>query len=117
VLNYMLQAVHFVANQGWRFLPDYHFDPATGIWRHRRGLIEPLLRLNDLSYDGQTGELRYPRHNETARESALADYLQEAKQLALEMPASSLGQPQGLSEDFETLRWFDLPAECVVATA
>jgi selenocysteine lyase/cysteine desulfurase len=114
VFNYVLQAVHFVANQGWRFLPDYRFDPATGIWHHRNGLIEPLLRLNDLSYEPQTGELRYPHHDETAPESALVDYLQEAKRLALRMPPSSTGKPRGLSEDFEALRWFDLPAECLV---
>jgi selenocysteine lyase/cysteine desulfurase len=115
VFNYMLQAVHFVATQGWLFLPDYHFDPATGIWRHRRGLIEPLLRLNDLAYDEKTGELRYPHHDETARESALVEYLQEAKRLALQMPPSTIGRPRGLSEDFEALRWFDLPPECITA--
>jgi selenocysteine lyase/cysteine desulfurase len=113
VFNYVLQAVHFVANQGWRFLTDYQFDPRTGIWRHRRGLVEPLLRLNDLTYDPQTGELRYPQNAETASESALIDYLQEAKRLALGMPPSSMAQPRGLSEDFEALRWFDLPAECL----
>jgi selenocysteine lyase/cysteine desulfurase len=115
VLNYILQAVHFVANQGWRFLPDYRFDAVTGIWKHRRGTIEPLLGLNDLSYDPASGELRYPRHDQTASEATLVEYLQEAKRLALKMPPSAGGSPRGLSEDFESLRWFDLPAECVIA--
>jgi selenocysteine lyase/cysteine desulfurase len=115
VFHYIVQAVHFVANQGYRFLPDYRFEPATGLWRHRRGLVEPLLRLHDLTYDGNTGELQYVRHGDTARESALADYLQEAKALAASMPPESRQKPRGLSEDFEALRWFDLPGECIAA--
>ncbi len=115
VFQYIVDSVHFVANQGYRFLPDYHFEPSTGLWRHRRGLVEPLLRLHDLAYDTATGALNHVHHGSTAPESALASYLQEAKALAARMPEQSPGRPRGLSDDFEALRWFDLPAECVGA--
>lgn len=38
-VDYILRAVHFVANDGWRFLPQYRFDARTGSWTH-------ILRLN-----------------------------------------------------------------------
>ena len=30
-------------SDGWRLLPHYRFDPPTGLWRHRGGLVEPPL--------------------------------------------------------------------------
>jgi hypothetical protein len=115
VFEYIVEAVRFVAEHGWRFLPDYRFNLATGLWRHRRGLVEPPLRLHDLSYDPVTGELRRPCHDDRAPESALADYLAEAQRLAAKMPACSGAPPAGLGTDLEALRWFELPAECVPA--
>ena len=64
VFDYILEAVDLVADHGWRLLRDYRFDPATGLWRHRRGPVEPPLRLADLGYDAD-GRLRCrlrPRH-------------------------------------------------------
>jgi len=113
VFDYIVEAVNFVATQGWRFLPDYRFNPASGMWRQRGGLIEPPLRLTDLSYDAASGELRRPQHDDRAPESALAGYLSEAQHLADQMPISSGATPVGLGADFEALRWFELPAECV----
>ena len=46
---------------------DYRFDPATGLWRHRDGPVEPPLRLGDVRYD-EDGVLRYPRHDRPAPE-------------------------------------------------
>ena len=43
VFTYIVDAVALVARDGWRLLTDYVFDPATGLWRHRRGLVEPPL--------------------------------------------------------------------------
>ena len=37
VFDYILDAVDLVARDGWRLLPHYRFDPATGLWRHARG--------------------------------------------------------------------------------
>ncbi|MCW8907467.1 MAG: aminotransferase class V-fold PLP-dependent enzyme [Sedimenticola sp.] len=34
-LDYLLQAVEFVAEQGHLFLPLYRFNPDSGLWRHR----------------------------------------------------------------------------------
>ena len=60
VFQYLVDAVDLVAEHGWKLLPEYRFDPATGLWRHRDGPVEPPLRLSQLSYDPATGELRAP---------------------------------------------------------
>jgi selenocysteine lyase/cysteine desulfurase len=116
VFRYLLDAVHLVADQGRKLLPDYRFDPASGLWRHRRGPVEPPLRLHALRYDEQ-GRLRFTSsHAKAGDDGALAGYLEEARQLLAARPAPPDGDtpaPPGLSADFEALRWFVLPQECL----
>jgi len=118
VFRYIVEAVHLVAEHGYRLLPDYTFDPASGLWRHRRGPVEPPLRLRDVTYDAETGEMRYPAVHATAPESALAEYLAAARRLLDshgECPPDEADHAVRVSADFEQLRWFELPAECVSA--
>ncbi|MGH3479814.1 MAG: aminotransferase class V-fold PLP-dependent enzyme [Nocardioidaceae bacterium] len=113
VVDYLIEAVRMVARDGWRLLPDYRFDPATGLWRHRRGPIEPPLRLRQIHYDAD-GMMCYPRHDDRAPEEALGGYLKEAKGRLAEADAGCLDAPAGLvSNDFEHLRWFVLPPVCL----
>ncbi len=113
VFSYIVQAVRLVAKDGWRLLGDYRFEPATGLWRHRRGPAEPPLHLGQVTYDGQ-GRMRYPRHHDRAPESDLQRYLQEAKAvLAAATPASGELTDGQVSADFEHLRWFELPSACL----
>ena len=114
VFRYLVDAVDLVARDGWKLLPQYHFDATTGLWRHRSGPVEPPLRLSMLSYDPETGDLRRPSIDRpTAPESALSGYLDAARNM---MAAASGWEQNGphtgiLSAGFEHLRWFDLPAE------
>lgn len=80
VFEYLLDAVDLVADDGWRLLPDYRFDAATGLWHHRGGAAEPPLRLHQISYDGD-GRMTYPRHAERASASELSAYLEQARRL------------------------------------
>jgi selenocysteine lyase/cysteine desulfurase len=117
VFDYLLEAVHLVADQGWKLLGDYRFDPARGLWRHRRGPVEPPLRLHALRYD-QEGRLRSPSHHATATDADLAGYLDQARRLLAARTADgdgdgAAGSLPGLSADFEALRWFVLPPECL----
>jgi selenocysteine lyase/cysteine desulfurase len=112
VFDYIVRAVVFLAEHGWRFLPDYRFDEATGLWRHRVAPLDPPLRLGDLRYDADSGALCYPRRHTRAPESALAGYLVEAEALAAERGDVDLEPPAGLRADFEALRWFEYPACC-----
>ncbi|HEU5270313.1 MAG TPA: hypothetical protein VFU36_10350, partial [Jatrophihabitans sp.] len=116
VFHYLVEAVRLVARDGWRLLGDYRFDPATGLWRHRAGPVEPPLRLRQLSYDAD-GNLCYPRHQERAPEAELERYLSEGAKILAEArpPEPADDELAGLvSADFEHLRWFELPAGCLV---
>jgi hypothetical protein len=118
VFQYLLDAVHLVADQGAKLLPDYRFDPASGLWRHRRGPVEPPLRLHALRYDEQ-GRLRFTSSHDKASDAALAGYLEAARRLLAARPAPPDGDtpaPPGLSADFEALRWFVLPPECLTGS-
>ena len=120
VADYVIDAVHIVADHGAALLPDYRFDPATGLWRHRAGPVEPPLRLGQVGYDPDTGEMTYPRHDEPVPESALTGYLEEARRVVAAADEVAAGRPAddddlsaAVSADFEHLRWFELPAACL----
>jgi len=115
VFDYVVEAVKLAAREGWRLLPDYRFDPRSGIWHHRAGPAEPPLRLGDVHF-GADGVVRYPSAHHRAPESALAGYLEEARRLLAGIPAAPASSPSGpsaMSERFEALRWFELPPECL----
>jgi selenocysteine lyase/cysteine desulfurase len=115
---YIVEAVRLVASHGWLLLPEYRFDPHTGLWRHRDGVVEPPLRLSQLSYDSQ-GQMRYPSRHERAGDGALTGYLTEARELFAKLAEARPAPPaetttrSGVSADFEQLRWFDLPDVCL----
>ena len=114
VFQYLVAAVDLVAEHGWRLLPEYRFNPANGLWRHRLGPVEPPLRLAQLSYDPATGELVRPAlHVARAGEDALSGYLTAARAVFEASSSGAATEPVAgaLSKDFEHLRWFDLPAE------
>ena len=119
VFEYIVDAVDLVATHGWKLVPEYRFDPATGLWRHRDGAVEPPLRLRDVSYDPATGEMLRPRiDHDTAPETALAVYMAAARERLEAAPEwSADGAPlSGLSAEFEHLRWFDLPAASLASS-
>ena len=112
VADYLVEAVRLVAREGWRLLGDYLFDPATGLWRHRAGVVEPPLSLRAVTY--ADGVPRFPTSQARGGEELLAQHLSEATEiLAAADPPSLDSHPGDLSADFEHLRWFDLPA-CAV---
>jgi selenocysteine lyase/cysteine desulfurase len=113
VFEYILDAVELIALEGWRLLPEYRHDPATGLWHHVGRQAEAPLSLTDISYarDG----MRHESHRRQEPESRLADYLAEAQALTAD-PRAPAAPPQRLEDlvvgdDFEGLRWFMLPDE------
>jgi selenocysteine lyase/cysteine desulfurase len=114
VCDYIVEAVRVVARDGWRLLPDYRFDADHGLWRHRSGPVEPPLRLTQVGYDSD-GAMCFPRFDDRAPESALAGYLDEARGILARATPAPDAPAAGLSADFEHLRWFELPASCLVS--
>ena len=113
VRDYLIDAVNLVATYGYRLLTDYRFDPNTGLWHHRTGPSEPPLRLRDVRFDA-AGRLTYPQHRTQADEDSLAGYLEQARALFAARTDRVEDGPTGLPDDFEALRWFDLPRACLV---
>jgi hypothetical protein len=115
VFAYILDAVDLAASDGWRLLPAYRFDPASGLWSHRGGVVEPPLSLGAIRYEG--GAMRYTAHRHRAPESRLPDYLAEARRIFAGPPPVT-GSPVSLDvgADFEHLRWFWLPEEIAAGT-
>jgi hypothetical protein len=114
VFDFILDAVHFVATHGWKLLPHYRFEVATGQWRPRRARPAPARRLHDLSY--RSGKLEYRSLHATEPEWALEGYLEEAERIVPEAAAELRAAPPfaedpPLREDLEKLRWFPLPEE------
>ncbi len=84
--DYIAAAVELIAADGYRLLPDYRFDPHTGLWRHASGPPGPQITLADVTY-GQDGELNYPGHASHASEEAFPGYLRQARALLAHLPA------------------------------
>ena len=112
VFAYIVEAVRLVARDGWRLLGDYSFDPATGLWHHREGAVEPPLRLGDVHY-GPDGAMAWERRTTTAPVSVLADHLDAARTLMAAATPPDCATVAHLGEDFDGLRWFSLPASCL----
>lgn len=112
VFDFLLEAVELVAAEGWKLLPDYRFDPETGLWHHRGTPEIRVTRFDELTYE--SGKLEYGSRHATEPESALKVYLERAREIIAAAPARAttrLPDAPSLSEDFETLRWFLLPEE------
>jgi selenocysteine lyase/cysteine desulfurase len=109
VFNYILDAVHLVAEAGWKLLPLYRFSVDTGLWRHRDYRPSQELGLGDVSF--RSGRLEYRGRQLTEPESALAGYLDEARRIIAETEKEfGTGDENSvLPEDLERLRWFPLP--------
>jgi selenocysteine lyase/cysteine desulfurase/CRP-like cAMP-binding protein len=116
VFAYLVDAVHFIADHGWKLLPLYRFDPYGGLWHHVRGRPRPKLTLHALSYDSGTLEVRAPRISEG--EGALPGYLDEARHIVARIeadPPQVAAEEVAVSEAFEAVRWFPLPGEALRA--
>jgi selenocysteine lyase/cysteine desulfurase len=106
VVDYVVEAVNLIAEDGWKLLPYYRFDPDTARWHHRSERPDATPSLEAAAVGRG---VRPPRR--TAPESVLADYLREARSLlrGLEQPAAA--QECRVTPRFESIRWFPLPGD------
>lgn len=101
--SYLVDAIHLVAEAGWKLLPCYQFDASTGNWTHRNPVATPPRSLT---------ELFSTTHQPTATlpPGELPGTLEHARQVLSAEPETC--QPCAeLSAGAETLRWFPLPSE------
>ncbi len=114
MFQYILDAVSFIAEHGWVFVPLYTMDAASGTWRHRNAAPRTLLRLQDVQFGA--GGVEYRSRHLSEPESVLPRYLEEARQLAGALHTdgivSAVADPE-LPEAAARLRWFVLPGEAL----
>lgn len=117
--RYILLAVDWVATWGWRLLPQYRFEPASGLWQHRDEHAHSVLHLTDVGYSAD-GHLAHPPTHTSCDESVFIAHLESAARLAAALNDAT--PTETTSEDFsdpidgssfEALRWFALPRECL----
>jgi selenocysteine lyase/cysteine desulfurase len=112
--QFIIDAIQLIANDGWKLLPHYAFDPDTGEWRHRGHNPKTVMRLDDISY--RAGKLEYRSRHSTEPEWALPNYLDDARRVieAATEECRTLDVIDPVrTPDFEELRWFPLPSEVV----
>lgn len=110
-VDYILAAVEMVADFGARLLPDYRFDAPTGLWQHRAANEDHVERLTDLAL-GPDGFIQQ-RPKPVRDDLGFAGHLRTAERILKAGPTvADPGWPD-VTEDFESLRWFPLPAEIV----
>lgn len=102
-VEYLIEAVHMIAAAGWKLLPRYNFDSATGEWHHRDGLADPPHTLAGFLDGPSTPRLTKPIES-------LSDSLAEAR-LVLDEDLGEAADCEPLPAGSETLRWFPLPTE------
>ncbi|WP_329281501.1 aminotransferase class V-fold PLP-dependent enzyme [Streptomyces sp. NBC_01451] len=116
VRDYLIDAVELIAAYGHRLLPDYRFDPHTGLWRHRTGPASPPLRLTDVRFAADGRITGSTVHHHRLGEEALSGQLDRAREVLTRRADSLDDGPTGLPADFERMRWFPLPPVCLEQT-
>ena len=109
VFQYIVDAVHLVASDGWKLLPHYRFSLDTGLWWHSDQPRFMDFGLSDLKFGA--GGLTYGGRHFTEPEGALDRYLSDARDILAAAAVESSGEngTPALSEELEGLRWFPLP--------
>lgn len=112
VFDFIVNAVNLVADEGWRLLPYYRFDAATGLWDHRDGRGEAPLSLTEIDYS--EGVMRFEHRPQRDPDPVLTDYLDEARSIfESALPFDGALAREDFTSDFEHLRWFTLPHEVI----
>ena len=106
-VDYLIQAVEFVATYGARFLPLYTFDVETGAWTLREDRA-PGVALSIADVLAGAAPLGVGVASGADRRRRLAETLAQAERLALDLPAPT--RAGRLTDDLVDLQFFALPA-------
>jgi selenocysteine lyase/cysteine desulfurase len=102
-VDYVVAAVRLLAVHAWKLLPQYRFDPATGVWRH---VSAP-----------EHVTFRRP-HRLTPADWTLRRQLAAARRVLGSADPTLESEPTApLPDDFEDGRWFPLPSEAYGGSA
>ncbi|CAF0758754.1 unnamed protein product [Didymodactylos carnosus] len=119
-INFILDAIEFVANYGWKFLPLYTYEPVSGAWKHR-GLYQPVCSsLEQITYRG--GKMQQHGRKEQY-DKVTHDPLREAKLIMqdalrrVDLIDYRIDPPLNISDKYKDLIWFALPLDIATMLA
>lgn len=106
-VDYLLDAIEFVADHGYLFLADYQFDHETGAWAHKHWSDEvPRLSLQEAL---QTAVLSPDLTPESTRKRHYQNNLKIAEELTVRLKMQYKDEEGHLSGEEGHLQFFQLP--------
>ena len=110
-VDYILDAIDFVAAQGQRFAPLYRFDMRTGAWTHKVDC--PCLDGFSLDDALECGGYQARALGTAERSHLYMAYLAEAERLAEELDEAFDEESPGPDVEFDSLKFFSVPRASV----
>ncbi|CAF1010941.1 unnamed protein product [Rotaria sordida] len=132
-VDYILNAVEFIANDGWKFLPLYTYDPQTAVWHSRtmssQNQSSQYHSLQMITYaNGTMEENIRQQQNELFNSNAphliinpsSDDPIEEAKSIANNIPKyvyenfdSQTDPPLNIPDEYTNFVWFVIPRDII----
>ncbi|CAF2661286.1 unnamed protein product [Rotaria sp. Silwood2] len=132
-VDYILNAIEFIANNGWKFLPLYTYDPETAVWRPRtmpsENYFSQFHSLQMITYENGTMEANFRQkqiklYNSNAphliKNSSSDDPIEEAKSMVNNIPKYvyenidfRTDPPLNIPDEYQDFIWFVLPKEII----
>ena len=105
--DYVIDAVHFIADHGHRFLALYEFDLSTGTWTHR----DATDNLPQFSLDAavSAGADEPASISDELRKQLYDHYLTEARRVVETLAPGTFDRASLPTPSLEDLRFFSLP--------
>ncbi len=112
-VDYILDAIEFVAREGYRFMPLYDFDMHTGAWLHKADCV----CLEGFSLDAALQCRGYQSRALSAgeRRTLYGAFLNEAQQLADDLASEQAPEEHVLDAELEELKFFSVPEVSICA--
>jgi len=102
--DYLLKAIEYVSELGWKLLPFYQFDSESGTWRYQGTRI----KLDTLCLESLFSEENKPA---LVIQKPLSEYLDDALKELNRIDETRTRYSLPLPESANKLRWFVLPQE------
>jgi selenocysteine lyase/cysteine desulfurase len=106
-VDYIIEAVEFVAEHGYNFLPLYNFDVHSGAWQHKSDCV--CLQGFSLEAALECSGYQSRALSNGERKHLYAAFLQEARALADGLAGPQLPREHQLGEELEILKFFSVP--------
>lgn len=110
-VDFILDAVEFIASQGYRFLPLYNFDFHSGIWLHKFDCV----CLEGFSLDAALDCCGYQSRSLSTEERKMlySAYVGEAQKLASELASEQAHDEHQVEAELESLKFFSVPESSI----